>query len=227
MDVQKPSGPSGLAPEKSIDDMSSSEYKNRRRAAEQKRLRRQLLVRAPEVPDGEKLCDECGTQFPATADYFHRDAYKEDGLKATCRSCRSKRNIVSEDGAIATRLKKMELESAELLDQLTSGGSSIPHQAELLECLVHAMGGVQGFSKHVMATYLAATPGSATRQKLLDMIVKLTIKVTEHGDANLPVELMTDDDLEKELQRKLMRVKAFKAAAEDDAVESGVNSGHR
>jgi 5-methylcytosine-specific restriction endonuclease McrA len=35
-----------------------------------------------------KRCHTCDGEFPATAEYFHRDSQKADGLNVSCKSCR-------------------------------------------------------------------------------------------------------------------------------------------
>lgn len=39
---------------------------------------------------GEKTCTACGTTYPATTEYFHSDADRDDGLTSRCRLCRNK-----------------------------------------------------------------------------------------------------------------------------------------
>ena len=38
----------------------------------------------------DKTCVECGTVYPATAKYFHRQRRNKDGLRGRCRQCRKK-----------------------------------------------------------------------------------------------------------------------------------------
>ena len=35
-----------------------------------------------------KRCPKCGRYLPATAEYFHKDSNRRDGLRAICRTCR-------------------------------------------------------------------------------------------------------------------------------------------
>ena len=36
----------------------------------------------------EKTCSKCGRTFPATAEWFHRNASKKNGLSSNCKECR-------------------------------------------------------------------------------------------------------------------------------------------
>lgn len=39
-----------------------------------------------------KACSRCGTEYPATAEFFHRDRRKLDGLIAECKPCAAQRS---------------------------------------------------------------------------------------------------------------------------------------
>jgi hypothetical protein len=51
-----------------------------------------------------------------------------------------------------------------------------------------------------MAQYLASVPGSSTRQKMLDMVVKLAVKTSESGAAQIPIEMLSDEDLQVQFE---------------------------
>jgi len=40
---------------------------------------------------GVKRCRYCGRDFPATSEYFGRDAHYPDGLRTSCRECTNER----------------------------------------------------------------------------------------------------------------------------------------
>ena len=44
------------------------------------------------MSENKKTCTKCGKSFPATAEYFHRDKSKKDGLRETCKKCESERH---------------------------------------------------------------------------------------------------------------------------------------
>lgn len=37
--------------------------------------------------DDQKKCSSCGCKFPPTTEYFHKDKYSRDGLRASCKLC--------------------------------------------------------------------------------------------------------------------------------------------
>lgn len=39
------------------------------------------------IPDGYKRCSQCGKDFPASAEYFHRNKMGKYGLQAECKKC--------------------------------------------------------------------------------------------------------------------------------------------
>lgn len=40
-----------------------------------------------------KKCNKCGEEKPATAEFFHRNKRRKDGVKSVCRECRNKKPI--------------------------------------------------------------------------------------------------------------------------------------
>lgn len=47
----------------------------------------------------EKCCHKCGLAFPATTEYFRKDASKKDGLTYFCRACMYKRDKENRPGS--------------------------------------------------------------------------------------------------------------------------------
>lgn len=90
-------------------------------------------------------------------------------------------------------------------DKLTRSATTVPHAAEFLEELTRAFGGTQGLARHFLATYLSATPGGQTRQKMLGQFITLAQKVSDQDKAQVPMEHLTDEEIERELRRRLQR----------------------
>jgi len=144
----------------------------------------------------------CGQDYPSTSDYFDRDSSKEDGLRSVCKLCRADEYDQRQKMALDERIKMIDEASLRLIDKLARSGSDVPHMAELYQRIMEAFDGVGGYAAHFMAQYLSAAPGSSIREKMLNHIMKLGIKVSESGHAQIPVELMTDEDLQIELSKQ-------------------------
>jgi len=153
--------------------------------------------KVPVIHDGTKTCTgECGHDLPATSDYFDRDESKDDGLRTVCKACRSLEGERREQKQMDDRIKKLDEGALHLLDSLARSGSEIPHVAEVYQRLMEVFDGAGGYAAHFMAQYLMATPGSSTRTKMLELIMRIGFKVSEMGNAQLPVEMMHDEDLQ-------------------------------
>jgi len=150
-------------------------------------------IEAEASGEGKKYCTTCGFKMPLSE--FHKDSTKEDGHRDTCRECRAKINSEKKERDLATQIKQMEEEGLRTLDGLASGGSYDPHVNEVLEALMRPFGGVQGWAKHLFATYLACDPGSQKRVKIHDMMLQLAGKVTKLGLAERQLDMMEEKDL--------------------------------
>lgn len=159
-----------------------------------------------DVPD-VKCCNECAEQLPATEDYFYSDATRPDGLMSTCISCRTKRQVERENRAIADKVDQLDRAAINVIERLANDEdlSHVPHVVEVYQRIMEAYDGVGGFAQHFMANYLSAKPGSQIRQRMLDKMINLAMKISEEGMAQKPVELMTDEDLQLELERQAKR----------------------
>lgn len=155
---------------------------------------------------GMKMCMECGEGYEMPEKHFDKDATKPDGLRTTCKTCRAEKDLKKEDNRIAKIVDDMDQHSVELLMGLAGSGSDVPHSAEIFQTLLRVFGGMDGFAQHYMLQYLSAKPGSQIRQRMLDTIIKLGMKVTDSGAAQLPVEMMGDEDIERELARRTKRL---------------------
>ena len=156
----------------------------------------------PDTPDpieaeanvsGEKYCTSCGIRQSLAE--FHRDETKEDGHRDTCRGCRAKINKEKKERNLAAELRKIEEQGIKTLGTLTDGGSYDPHINEVFESMMKPFGGVQGWAKHLFATYLACDPGSQKRVKIHDMMMQLAGKVTKLGLAERQLDMMEEKDL--------------------------------
>lgn len=172
--------------------------------------------------DGTKVCTgPCGEELPATSDYFDRDATKDDGLRQVCKACRAQERQLESFKAIDARVRKLDAHSLDVLDTLARAGAEIPHIAEIYQRVMEAFEGAGGFAAHLMGQYLMAKPGSSARTKILEMMVRLAVKVSETGAAQLPVDLMADEDLaiafEKGVQKFIPRIAHDDRAAQETA----------
>lgn len=150
----------------------------------------------------EKLCIDCGGQFPLSPDHWRK---RKDGRWDTrCLICRAKVNR-------GKRAKQKEKDSSAIergavntfLEAARQGGENIPHSSELLERLMEYFGGTSGFSALLVKQYFDSAPGGATRTKMLDSLVRLVVKNTDMGGAKKPLGQWTDDELELELDGRL------------------------
>lgn len=144
---------------------------------------------------GEKRCAKCHDEFPASLDWFYSDKTQEDGLNKNCKACHEKHKRAHTAKTMDIRLRTVEEGSLAVLSDMLTGGTDVPHSAELLEKIVHAFGGVNGLAKHYLYNYLQAAPGSAVRQRMLADIVKLATNVAESGATQIPTHLLSDKDL--------------------------------
>lgn len=151
---------------------------------------------SPRLQDKTRVCTgPCGLRLPTSADYFDVDRHREDGLKTICKQCRANARKVDHDAEIIERVKSLDKGAIRLIDALTKVGASIPHMTELYQRLMDAFDGAGGFASHFMGQYLMAAPGSNTRTKMLETVLRLGIRVSEDGGAAKPINLMEDEEL--------------------------------
>lgn len=141
----------------------------------------------------QKFCTSCGVKMALSE--FHKDATKPDGHRDTCKKCRSEIIAQSKQQVLSEELKKVEQEGLEALGELSSGGSFDPHINEVFEAMMKPFGGVNGWARHLFATYLACDPGSQKRVKMHDMLMQLAGKVTKLGLAERQLDMMEEKDL--------------------------------
>jgi hypothetical protein len=151
----------------------------------------------PSPPEQTRQCDNCKQVKPLNKKHFPRLKGTQHNFQWVCRPCKTK---------IKQQAKMEGLERAAIgtyLSRTVSGGSNIPHTAELLEGIMHYFGGANGFASLVMKQYFESAPGSRMRNSLLEMVVRLASKNTEQGGAKKPIDLYSEEELEAEIDKRL------------------------
>lgn len=154
-----------------------------------------------------RTCRTCGQSLPLNANMFDRDNADEMGFKWVCKMCRSLKEKQKEDVEFDERITKFDKNSFKLLETMLATGADVPHHAEIFQEIIRVMGGVSGVAGHFMAQFLGSKLGTRERTNLLSMLFKMSEKVTDSGAAVIPLEMLTDEDLEKarlEAMRKIM-----------------------
>ena len=182
------------------------------------------IQREAEGKDGGKFCTHCGFKKPKNE--FHKDAAKPDGYRDVCKACRMELAKEKQDDKLKVELEKMERESVETLKGLSGGGSFDPHINEVFESIMRPFGGVNGWAKHLFATYLAAPAGSQKRIKIHEMMMNLAAKVTKLGLAERQLDMMEERDLVKVMQQHLTEYQNENSLSNDmiPTIEGGVVS---
>jgi hypothetical protein len=154
------------------------------------------------INSGDKFCTNCGVKKPLTE--FHVDNSKSDGHRDTCKACRSLIHEEKKHGELDSRLQELEEEGLKTLGNLSGGGSYDPHVNEVFEAVMRPFGGVNGWAKHLFATYLACDPGSQKRVKIHDMMMQLAGKVTKLGLTERQLDMMEERDLLQVMRQHLV-----------------------
>lgn len=151
----------------------------------------------------KRRCIQCRTQYPETPDYFHKA--KDGGYHARCKKCRSEYEKSQRKTKRQRKLDEIEKGAVDTyIAAARIGGANVPHSSELLECLMEYFGGVRGFANAYMKQFYEAAPGGAFRTKMLDVIVRLVQGNTAMGGAKKPLDLWTDEELDDELQKRVL-----------------------
>lgn len=144
-----------------------------------------------------RTCEACNTPKPLTYKNFKKAKSQAQGFEFVCKSCATK---IAQN----RKLARLEAQSCRnFLEKAATGGSEIPHTSELLEGIMGLFGGANGFASMLASQYYAAPPGGRIRTQILEMVVKLTGKVAESGATRAPVALMSDDELEAEIEKRM------------------------
>lgn len=163
-----------------------------------------------------RTCSVCGNEFPLDRQHF-RWREREGGgfFSAECLLCRANQRRTSKERKKQKRvanLQKIEEAGVDLfLGSLASGGSNIPHSAELLERVFSYFGGTSGFAAVMVKQYWDSPSGGTARNRILETLCRLVTKNAEQGGAKKPLTLWTDDELEQELNKRFEEaVQTFK-----------------
>lgn len=171
---------------------------------------------------GMKICGKCQKEFPRNADWFDRDKDKVDGFKRWCKQCRKERREVKELEQSHALVKTLDAAVVANLSEARPGGSVTPHQLEFYQCLTTLFGGVQGAAMHWMATFIAAQPGSQTRERLLGQYNKLMIACSDSNKISPPPELMSDEELNTAISRDEERIRRNEEKMRQDSIPGTV-----
>lgn len=171
--------------------------------------------RNPDVAPGMKICGKCQQELPKNTDHFDRDSSKPSGFKGWCKKCRAERRAMTQAKEAAQMLEKLDLAIVANLAEAKPGGSCIPHQAEVYQNIMALMGGAQGLAMHFVSTYIAAKPGSMTRERMLGQINKMGASLSESAKVSPPTELMSDEEIEARLKESDERLKIVPAVVKD------------
>ena len=172
-----------------------------------------------------RTCKKCEQEKPLES--FHSRGRGKRGY--TCTSCHSKSPAAKEGRKTRrkrlrdtakqinelTVLKHQELEEHReeivleairkaglnaLATYLRAPGTKIPHAAEALEAATEALGGVGQIWAY--AGSILYSPDAKMREKIgiLEMYQRLLLKTTEVGAAKKPIDIMTDEDVDREFE---------------------------
>ena len=140
-----------------------------------------------------KYCTNCGVKKSMAN--FDKDKSKEDGKKDTCKDCRKLLRKQYKENTEKREIQRVEEEGMASLAEMSSGGSFDPHLNEVFEAMMRPFGGVNGWARHLFATYMAAEAGSQKRVKIHEMMMSLANRVTKLGLAERQLDMMEERDL--------------------------------
>lgn len=172
-----------------------------------------------------RTCSICGKDKPLSRQHYRwRDKDSGGYFTGECLECIKKAKKVARLKAKAKRkanLDKIEAAGVDIFTAATiHGGSNIPHTAELVERVFQYFGGVGGFGAVLVKQYWDSPPGGTARNRLLETMCRLVTKNVESGGAKKPLQLWSDEELEAELQQRLVEaVSAFKGITIDATQE--------
>jgi len=158
----------------------------------------QVTTDAPEpVADpGWRRCEACQIPKKLEAKNFYR-AKTSDEFDYICKTC--KKAIQRK-----RKLDKLEANACDaFISKANNGGSDIPHTSELLESIMSLMGGSNGFAAALLHQYNSAPAGGRIRTQILQLVSKLTEKVAESGATRAPASLLSDEELEAAIEKRM------------------------
>lgn len=173
----------------------------------------------------ERACSLCGNKKPLTADHWHADAHRDDGFRSECKDCRARADQVEQATAVIAKAAKLEGTILNRLGELSPTAlTSIPHIAQVAEQLMDVFGGIDGFTQNVAMNYMASPLGSATRQRTEASILQIVAGVSAAGHADIQLDQMTNDDIDRELERGLRLLTETGEYADPTPIESAERS---
>lgn len=97
-----------------------------------------------------------------------------------------------------------------------SQGASIPHAAELVESMTAVFGGPMGVAGQLASLFYDPETKQSDRIRIMELYTRCVLKNTEMGGARKPIELLSDEDLEREKERttKILNLQAARDAKE-------------
>ena len=150
----------------------------------------------------ERTCAGCGKTYPLDHQHFHKS---KDGFHSKCRHCRNQIAKKKRHRKTDRKLQEIEKGAVDLfIAAARLGGSNVPHSSELVEVLYTYFGGVSGFGNAWMKQFYDAPAGGAFRTKMLETMVRLTAQNSAEGGAKKPLTLWSEDELEQELQKRVL-----------------------
>ncbi len=163
-----------------------------------------------------------GVDLDQAAVFFDADKNHKDGFKPYCKQCRAKRRELHKVKKHHENRAKVDDVIAKLIDKAQFGGSDVPHIAELFAKVVALMGGANGFAMAFLDTYLKSDPGSAIRQRLLNQLQNMGTAVTATGVAEVPNELLSEEELQNRMLRLAAQTKRLSPPADDTDSTEGL-----
>lgn len=105
--------------------------------------------------------------------------------------------------------------SVDIVKSIAMGSRAGLDSSGLLNSLIRNWGGEVAFTRDVYSEFKAAKPGSMTRQRILEMISRLTITVTaQESSRPRGASDMSDEELEASLEARLRKMANAKQVAQ-------------
>ena len=153
-----------------------------------------------------KVCKQCAAELEYTELNF--PMYHK--TRARCIKCVTARKRAIHEKKKVHRASVVAKTEEQILDTFCKevkhrrGGSKIPHSAELLESSMALIGGVDGLSALIVKQMLESKPGGAIRNKCLELLTRLVTTNTELQGSAKNLELWQEEELEAELNKRLI-----------------------
>ena len=106
----------------------------------------------------------------------------------------------------AKKKPEEEKKVPEIVKQAIRGGIKEPQLAEIAAHFFQRAGGARAVARLLYEEFTAARPGSIIRQRILDMILRVTKFANEKSVKPDDLGLLNDDDLETELTEAIKSV---------------------